>query len=210
MQRQLRCLTSWFKLGVRPLVVNTAKELEDIKSLLPSWCESVASEDVTQCYDRPTQLINSLVNVGITRDVPFLLLNADIEIIGKCNVLIKALEHTDKLTIGVRYNYSTGSPRRATKEAYGLDAFMLSPALARTLPVSPLGIGKPMWDYWLPYHFRSLGIAFNWIDTPYFFHEKHELGWNKNEWEMGKKWMMDTYGESNDYGSPHFRKSLEA
>lgn len=203
--RQVKCLQSWLDIGLPVVVVNTMAELERMQ--LPSGVQSVCREILTTDYDRQTQLVSSLINVGIAIDLPFMLLNSDIEIQGRHEHITQALSNPDKLTIGVRWNYS-GKLQSATSEPWGLDCFLMTPAMAKTLPQMPFGIGKPVWDYWLPLHFRELGHAFNWIKEPFFYHEIHPIAWTQKEWLFGAETLRQQYGFSLFHDSATFRDSL--
>lgn len=202
--RQMHCLQSWLDIGLDVIAVNTPDEISDL--YFPPGVLAYPSDDVTTAYDRPTQRISALVNVGIETDLPFFLVNSDIEIHGHTQVIAQALQAGDQLTIGVRYNYDGAS--EAKLEAWGLDIFGMTPAMARTLPSMPFGIGKPVWDYWLPHHFRSHGFGFHWINSPFFFHQTHSVLWSQKEWLYGAEALRLQYGLSLVHDCAAFRESL--
>ena len=180
-ERQALCLQSWRDIGLQVITVET-----DAKPR-----------------------IKTLIDAGAATGLPFLLINADIEISGDHTLIEAAIEQPEKLTIGIRYNHATADPRgRSRKEAAGLDAFLMTPAMAASVPDLPFTIGQPVWDYWLPYHFRSLGYAFHWIDEPFLFHAAHEIQWSREDWIRGAAWMREYYGIDLDYGNVEYRESL--
>lgn len=207
-ERQHRCLESWVSHGLPVIVVNTQVEIDGFS--LPPGVTAVAREDLTTLYDRGTQFVSSLIDVGIETALPFMLVNSDIEMSGDVKLLDAALSNPDRLTIGIRYNHHATTPiSKAVRELSGLDVFLMTPELATTVPRAPFGIGKPVWDYWLPTHFRSIGTAFHWIREPLFFHEKHKLGWTQSEWTAGRDFLDMTYGVELGYGCSRFRASLD-
>lgn len=204
--RQQRCLDSWRDIGLPIIAVNTAEEIDSLRRWHP-FVEFRVSDSVSTEYDRPTQRIASLIDVGIAIGLQFMLINSDIEIRGDYELIETALSQPQSLTIGVRYNhYSLTTIDESQQEKYGLDAFLMSPELAATVPDMPFAIGKPVWDYWIPHHFRSLGCGFNWINTPFFFHESHPLGWSRSDWGLGADWMKEKYGVN--VGDADFRSLL--
>lgn len=206
--RQKKCLKSWVRHGLPVITVNTQSELDQLS--LPEGVTGVACEKLTQHYDRQTQFVSSLAAAGRETGVPFMLINSDIEISGNVAALDIALLHPDRLTIGIRHNHQAGQNlRNAKPEASGLDVFLMTPDMAATIPEAPFGIGKPVWDYWMPQHFRSLGVEFHWIREPLFFHERHELGWSRKEWKIGCDFLGETYDVHLGYGSSEFRRSLD-
>ena len=180
-ERQSHCLQSWRDIGLDVIQVNTA--------------------------DRPR--IKTLIDAGAATGLPFLLINSDVEISGDHTAIEEAIDSPDKLAIGVRYNHDSNSPRaRSQREGAGLDVFILRPAMAATVPDLPFTIGMPVWDYWLPHHFRSLGYKFHWIREPLFFHARHELQWSREDWTRGAAWLAEHYDIDLGYGSTKFRESL--
>ena len=211
-ERQTRCLQSWRDIGLQVLAVNTAKEHESFTDALKAIVTPIVSDDLTTIFSRQTQRITALIDTGIATDISFLLINADIEMQGNHAAIEDALRVPDKLTIGVRYNYdAAASKRMAYREPDGLDAFLLTPEMASTIPRdSPCGIGKPFWDYWLPHHLRIEGYEFNWMSEPFLFHQNHKLQWSRSEWNRCGKWFANRYGLVLKYGMRDFRESLES
>jgi hypothetical protein len=207
--RQKLCLDSWVAHGIPVIVVNTQAELDTLR--LPPGIRSIAREGLTTLYDRETQYVSTLIEEGMNTNATFMLINSDIEIAGPVSLLDNAIKAADRLTIGIRHNHIAKAPRRrAARELSGLDVFLMTPELADTIPNAPFGIGKPVWDYWLPTHFMSIGRKFHWIKEPLFFHEKHPLGWTQSEWLCGRDFLDRTYGVELGYGCSRFRDSLDA
>jgi hypothetical protein len=179
--RQSLCLQSWRDIGLEVITVDTESKPR----------------------------IKALLDAGSATGLPFLLINADIEMYGDHKLIEAAIVHPEKLTIGIRYNHAPDAARgRSRKETAGLDAFLMTPEMAATVPDLPFTIGQPVWDYWLPYHFRSLGYAFHWIDSPLLFHATHEIQWSREDWVRGSAWLNDHYGVNLEYGSTTFREGL--
>ena len=210
-ERQAYCLQSWRDIGLQVFAVNTAGEHESFSDAIQSIITPIISDDLTTAFDRPTQRVTALTNAGIQSGLPFVLINADVEMQGDHEAIEEALRLPDRLSIGVRYNYSgAGSKRMANRESAGLDAFVLSPEIASTIPTdSPYGIGKPVWDYWLPHHCRKARHVFHWLNEPFLFHEQHDVQWSVEEWNQGCEWFADRYGVVLEYGEREFRESLE-
>lgn len=212
--RQMTCIQSWIDIGLNVICLNTQAEIAQL--YFPPGVTPLASDDVSTSYDRPTQRVSALINAGIQTGLPFFLVNADIEINGHTQVIAAALAEMvwgpsriadSKLTIGIRYNYDEITEPQI--EQWGLDLFGMTPDMARTLPQMPFGIGKPMWDYWLPLHFRERGVGFHWIREPFLFHKSHAIQWSDDEWKLGATVMESTYGYNMMENCLQFRQSLE-
>lgn len=194
--RQRLCLQSWLDVGLRIIAVNSAVEISDFEirfsDLNIDWH---CCDKLTTIYDRPTQKISMLIDVGRQTGQNFILMNSDIEIYGDTQPLAEAFDLTDALTLGVRFNHHPRESRgQAMFEFWGIDVFGMTPDMAATFPDLELGVGKPTWDYLLPEHFRRLGYRFKWIRQPLFFHELHELGWSDAEWLQGAALIQQHYG----------------
>lgn len=208
-ERQRICVQSWRDIGLEVVAVNTAAELARLDTGLSNLVHGYVNENTTLEYAKPTQRISSILKAGRQNGIPFILLNSDIEINGDPQVITDALAEPHKLTIGVRYNHEAGQSITAAEyEPWGLDCFLMTPDLAATVPNLPFGIGKPVWDYWLPHHFRSRAVKFNWIRRPFFFHERHPLGWSQAEWNLGARWMHDFCGVPLAQSSIAYRQTL--
>lgn len=207
LQRQFHCLQSWQRYGLEVITVNTSAELAELE--LPEGVNGVACEDLTTLYEKPTQRITNLLRVAAETRQQTLLINSDIEIHGDPQILDRALEQPERLTIGVRWNHEpTRAKHTAIREQWGLDAFCISPEMAVSIPDAPFGIGKPVWDYWLPACARKQGVRFHWINEPLFYHESHALAWSQAEWQLGADVLMEQCDNCLQYGSADFRLSL--
>lgn len=206
LKHQSVCLDSWKCFGLDIVSVNTAAEIIQLSGVYPQVSQWIERNDTSTMYDRPTQRINQLARVATDLRESILFVNSDIEIYGKQLTLLDRLK-PNTLVAGIRYNYLN---RKAPphRERWGIDAFVLTPAMVESLPHSPLSIGKPVWDYWLPLHFRSLGYAVDLIGEPLFFHRSHTLHWNEREWAIGAEWLGQQYGEPLAGGGQEFRRSL--
>lgn len=210
-QKQAAVLDSWVRFGFTVHAVNTAEEIRKLRAIYPQVHDWIACEETTTDYPTATQRIVMLARVAILLDRTVLLINSDIEVHGPRQRLIDALAKPKTQVVGIRWNYWQGQHKSAKREQWGLDVFSFTPEMAATLPLdAPLGIGRPMWDYWIPCHFRSLGYAFDFIGEPFFFHPAHPVHWSQRDWDFGAKWVMDRYGFSrfNMADSVAFRGSF--
>ena len=199
--RQAECIASWQRFGLTVYSVNTADEIERLRAIYPEvdhWHESNEVTHESGSYDRPTQMIHTICCVSIQIDTPILIMNSDIEIIGQQSTLVERVKE-NSLVAGIRYNYGE-SLLGATREKYGIDAFLITPKMASTLPKLPLSIGRPVWDWWIPYHYRKEGYAMEFIGSPLFFHREHSLNWSPADWYRGRDWVNSHYGVNEAFG----------
>jgi hypothetical protein len=192
LSRQTDCLDSWVRAGLQIISVNASDEIERLTQVYPQVSQWIVSDERSEGYDRQTQRITSLTDVTIQLDRQILLINSDIEIVGSPLILSSAIASGDAV-IGIRHNYRR-KHRDAIREPYGLDAFTFTPDQARSLPRLGFAIGRPMWDYWIPIHFASIGQRMTVIGEPFFYHLAHTPFWNHREWKMGETWVIENYG----------------
>ena len=85
----------------------------------------------------------------------------------------------------------------------------MTPEMAETVPDLPFTIGQPVWDYWIPHHFRRLGYEVHWMREPLLFHARHDIQWSREDWLRGSAWLAEYYKIDLEYGNVEFRKSLD-
>jgi hypothetical protein len=196
--RQSVCLDSWKKLGLSIVSVNSQAEIDKIRGDYPQVDTWITASDP----DCKTQRINTLLDVADLLQTPILLINADIEIHGDQSRLLDFVSQR-KNAVGIRHNYET-HPGKASIEKWGLDAFLVYPEQVGQLSRVKFSIGKPMWDYWLPWELEKFGEC-EWITAPYFFHRSHELAWTPEECTAAHESFSAQFGpiDWNTWRSSH-------
>jgi hypothetical protein len=185
------CLRSWARLGAKIYSGNLPSEIE----LLRSKYSGVEFVEVrgSNAFERQTPRIYDLMQIG--GNVPKLLINSDIEILGDGS-RISAAAADGSAIVGIRYNWA-GSRAKAQQEHWGLDVFMLHPNQIATFPDIDFAIGQVMWDYWIPFHLNLHGFKIDWIGQPYFYHAAHEIHWQSDSFPMAQK-MLDGHYKIED------------
>lgn len=190
LERQPRCLDSWKRFGLTIASVNTSAEVESIQGLYPQVDHWIVEDDQPTLFTRKTQYVHRLVRAAVDLDARPLLINSDIEIFGDQKLLTSIPE--DVAMVGIRHNYSD-TPKSSMREGYGLDAFLLPYRFAQSIPETCYAIGKPFWDYWLPWLMDREGVTQQWIGSPLFYHQSHPLHWNEADWLLGREWFESEY-----------------
>ena len=89
--------------------------------------------------------------------------------------------------IGQDVPVELASKMKATREQWGIDAFAVRPssALLEFFDNLDLRIGRPGWDYVLPYWFKLRGLPLWTIDDPpLLLHRDHPIRWSQASWEQ--------------------------
>lgn len=184
---QSRCLKSWMRLGRRIISGNTPNDIKELQTQYPNVRFLPVSP--SQSFDRPLARIHELMQLGDGK--PVLLINSDIEILGDGS-LIAAAANDGRALAGLRYNWKDHRGN-ANLEQWGIDAFLLHPKQIATFPSLDFAIGETMWDYWIPYHFSTIGEPLEWIGEPYFYHESHPVHWRVESLDTSRAMLSPYY-----------------
>jgi hypothetical protein len=187
--RQLKCLRTWFANGFTVVSVNLEHEIDALKDVFPVTFQV---GQPTLLYDRLVPKVSSLIHAKVNTHSK-LILNSDIEMLHDCSTFLSQAP-----AIGIRRNYFD-TPMDDDIEKWGMDAFLLTNELCDTIPNLDFGIGQPMWDYWVPWHFEKLGVKLNWFADPLFFHKKHDIQWDNSALAIGCQLIEDHYRAGEDW-----------
>ena len=188
--RQRQVLDSWRKCGLSVVVVQPSDEISELQPAFPdvTFIETLRS-------NRGTVYIEAMLNV--VRDRRFVLLNSDVEIIATHEIARKHLFDVHPLVavLGRRWNY-TDDYRDCTPEVHGIDCFSLTPSHVNRLQGGDYEIGKPWWDWWLPYELRRKHVSVRVCGSPILFHQIHGINWSDEDYVFGRDLMTSQYGRS--------------
>ena len=120
-----------------------------------------------------------------------IILNSDLKMLPGC---FDAIQEWQRMTWGEtgclwlrRWNLVEGEPlANASREQWGIDAFAVRPStqLLEFFDRLDLRIGRPAWDYVLPYWFLLRGLPLWTIDDPpLLLHREHPIRWSQHSWE---------------------------
>jgi hypothetical protein len=184
---QNTCLDTWKRAGFTIHSKNRSDDIDQLKQTYPQVSHWHICDDVPTEYQTKTQSIHALAQTAAEIGQRIMLINSDIEIHGEQRIIREAVEDGAVL-VGIRHDYAQ-QWWLGSRFIWGLDAFTFTPDQARALPYDPYAIGKPVWDYWLPQWFRTIGQRMTFIGEPLFFHKLHKTNWNLQEWSMAAQWF---------------------
>jgi FkbM family methyltransferase len=176
-----KCLESWRRAGLEIRSFNHPAEISELTKLFD--IEFVPVEETTiQTFGAHFIPINTLLQWAGDRDMPALFINSDIELRFEPWEMKRIRWLTeDGLCYFVRFNYE-GDYDTAVKEWDGMDAFLLHGRQCELFQPSFLSMGKPYWDYWLPYTFHANSLPIYTVEFPASFHLKHHNRWSWTDW----------------------------
>jgi FkbM family methyltransferase len=178
---QRACVASWRRAGLEVRSFNHPSEIAQLARAID--VEFVPVSDTTErIFAHPFVPIGAFLDWAQSQRAHVLIINSDIEL----NLTPWQLRRLRWLARGglcyfVRYNH-VGVKEQATREAWGIDAFLLDGAYASLFPRSFLSMGRPFWDYWLPHTFAAHGLPIFSVEFPVAFHRNHAQGWSWEDW----------------------------
>jgi hypothetical protein len=188
-ETQLDAVRSWFASGFKVVSVNLEHEIADLKHVFP--VEFQVGE-ATLAYHKLVPKASSLLKAKVRTNLK-LVLNSDIKILRPIDEFL-----TKAPALGIRRNYFD-TPMDDDIERWGIDAFLVSNDVCATFPDLDLGIGQPVWDYWVPWHLERLGLNLNWVGDPIFFHKRHPVRWDESSLQRGYDMIHAHYNDGEDW-----------
>jgi hypothetical protein len=204
--RQGQAIQSWVDMGLRVVCVQRESEIDHLRWNYQHGIEWINNDDVGSFYTKPTQPIKRLAMVAAEIGCAVLVINSDIVLAGDQRTIAEPIEQGKHVSV-IRWDY-TNDIDKATRQSHGIDAFSFTPEQAMSLPDSPLSIGRPFWDYWIPYHARLNDWPSHFIGERFAFHEMHGQRWSMEDWSRGREWVCEEYGESKEFMQEGFRPTL--
>jgi hypothetical protein len=180
-ERQTKCFESWLAQGFDAFCVQGPDEI------IP---ERIAYRTAVTRVDEPgpPRLVHLLRKAK--QHGGAILLNSDLRMLGGAFKAITDAtpEHLAGCFWLRRWNLAEGAPFSSmTREQWGIDAFALNPSEALLDFFEPLDlrIGRPGWDYVLPFWFLLRGLPL-WTldDPPILLHREHPIRWSHASWEQ--------------------------
>lgn len=190
--RHIRAVQSWKQAGLNVVSINSTSEVRQLRGRV-AVDEFIASDELPTAFKVPTQYVHTMLRMASKLGESVLMINSDIEMLGSQNV-IRQLGDNEAM-IGIRTNYSR-SFENVQRERWGLDVFHLPRSIAESIPESIYAIGRPFWDYWLPWLLQRDGVNLRWVGEAVFFHERHPQAWSDDDWQLGRAWFEETYDVS--------------
>ncbi len=175
------CLDSWRRAGLRIVSFNHPSEIPELEKHFD--IDFVGVEDTSiATFGRHFIPVNALLDWASRYNGPVLLINSDIELRMESWALKRARWIAeDGLCFFVRFNHD-GNYAAAVREGHGIDAFLFHGRDAQLFGRSFMSLGKPYWDYWVPYAFASNGRPIHSVEFPVSFHLRHQNRWSWEEW----------------------------
>jgi len=190
-------LRSWVAAGLSIAAVQQHDEIAKLQQEYWQVQHFIPAKPWQSIYAKPTVLVSDMLAVATKLATPIVLINSDIEIEGFQQRLLAARDSA-AVTVCRRHNYSADKSL-ATPEQWGFDAFVVSPHQVAGLDAARYEIGRPVWDYWLPYALRHIGYKLELLDAQLLYHRDHPQRWAESERQLGIDWFQAQFGQVSDW-----------
>lgn len=184
--RQIECLESWLSQGFDVVGVQSDQEIVPDRIL----GRTRGRIDFLRIPEPgPPRLVHLLRQAATIKGA--IVLNSDLEMLPGFTDAIWQWSTATHGQLGClwlrRWNYVPASGVAPTREQWGIDAFAVraSTPLLAFFDGLDLRIGRPGWDYVLPYWFLLRGLPLWTIDEPpLMLHREHPIRWSQAAWEQ--------------------------
>ena len=175
------CIESWRRAGLHVVSFNHPSEIPELEKHFDIDFVPVEETSIAT-FGRHYIPVNALVDWAGQYNGPVLFINSDIEL-RMANWELKRARWVAEngLCYFVRFNHDSDHVR-AVREPDGIDAFLFHGRDAHLFPRSFMSLGKPYWDYWVPYTFSSNGRPIYSVEFPVSFHLRHQNRWSWEDW----------------------------
>jgi hypothetical protein len=195
-------LQSWLDVGFTKIVsFNTVEEIKQLKETYLNRVNKnelafhalLPSETGVDIFDdkKKVPLIDVILDFAHSlSQYQAIIINADIYLEGKEKIQKLLAIGQEKLCMVSRYNYDNDFDiNNCTIEKFGLDMFVFPTHNIVDIKCSNLCIGKPLWDYWIPFNLVLNGEKVISIHDKIAFHKNHPKQWNMGD----HKKMQENY-----------------
>lgn len=174
-------LDTWRTAGLTPVSLNHPSEVAALRDLYPGVEFVATAETAEAAFGRPYVRVNALLD-WVAQHGPALFINADLHLTATPAQLARLGElAATSLPYLLQYNHTSTGVH--VVEPCGISAFLMSPRLVPLYATSYLCLGKPWWDYWVPYAAQRAGVPLCCPTQVLCVHEAHtRSGWSEDDW----------------------------
>jgi hypothetical protein len=131
---------------------------------------------------------------AVAADGPALLINSDIAIESTTPEFRRDWLAIEDRTLRVGCRWEVKPDGSQYLQRWGVDAFLITPAMLADFRDIGFRIGKPAWDYWFVIHYSSLGYRIRAKIDRGLMHNSHPPDWTETEGRDGLAIIHREYG----------------
>jgi hypothetical protein len=214
-EAQRVALQSWRAAGLSVLSVNSRSEVAELHRHFPDVAFTTIDQPVED-RGRPFVPIRALIQAAKESPAHICgIINSDIEFRGTGSFFdLVRREASGALVFGNRIDVADAAATRGKAFRNGYDFFFWERENCGLLEETPMVLGLPWWDFWLPLHAHSQGLTIKRVVTSAMIHLVHPVGWDTpNFVKFGQRCaetLASTYACWNDERPPADRAFLHS
>jgi len=185
LEKQKAAITSWKVLGFSVVSLNSASEIEQLKSNYQDVTFQMVNRDAKTEVGKPLIYFDDIL--GYFREHPSKIcgiVNSDIQLQADENFATWVLKEAENAVIfGSRIEIETLEQRRGELYDKGFDFFFFDSKYLKDFPASNFCLGLPWWDFCLPLIAWQRGWTLKRLVTPIAYHLKHSVNYDNPNWQ---------------------------
>ena len=213
-EAQRAALQSWRAAGLSVVSVNSRSEAAAVREHFPDVTFKLIDRPIEDIRGRPFVPIQAMIQAAKESSAEICgIINSDIEFRGDESFFdVVRREAPGALVFGNRIDVADAAAGSGKAFRNGYDFFFWSQENSDLFEETPMVLGLPWWDFWLPLHAHSQGLKIKRVITSAMIHLVHPIGWDTpNFVKMGQRCaatLASTYGRWSDESPPADRAFL--
>jgi hypothetical protein len=213
-EAQRAALQSWRAAGLSVVSVNSRMEAAELREHFPDVTFKLIDQPIEDIRGRLFVPIRAMIQAAKESSADICgIINSDIEFRGDESFFDSVRrEAPGALVFGNRIDVADAAATSGKAFRNGYDFFFWSRENSDLFEETPMMLGLPWWDFWLPLHAHSQGLKIKRVVTSGMVHLLHPIGWDTpNFVKMGQRCaetLASTYRRWSDESPPADRAFL--
>jgi glycosyltransferase involved in cell wall biosynthesis/ADP-heptose:LPS heptosyltransferase/tetratricopeptide (TPR) repeat protein len=184
--KQVKAINSWHKLGFEVISVNNPDEIEILREHFPLVNFVEAKRNAKELLGKPYIYIDDILEQLKTAGCNICgIVNSDIFLVANENTLsVIRKEAENSFVYGSRVEVDSLDNLNGELYDRGFDFFFFDKSLIELFPKSDFCIGATWWDYWLPLVSILTQCRTRMFVTPFAAHVRHRYKWDEKQWHL--------------------------
>lgn len=180
---QVVALDSWIAAGFNIIAVNTAEEIQYLKSFFPKIEFYPASANGRAKFGKPFIYLDQIFAALSEKGTNICgIINSDIHLACKNLKEVVARECQNAFVFGARLDVMSLDNSNDAMWYRGFDYFFFEQKLINLYPAEEFCLGLPWWDYWIVLIPLSRGITVKRVVSPAVKHIIHSARYSLEAW----------------------------
>jgi hypothetical protein len=179
-EAQQAALRSWQAAGLSVVSVNSASEAAAMRQHFPDITFRVLDKTTDDSHGRPLIPVQALIQAAVQVPADICgIINSDIEFRGEPAFFDRVRrEVPGALVFGNRIDFEDAGFAGGKAYRFGYDFFFWERENSALFEETPMVLGLPWWDFWLPLQARGQGLATKRFVTSSMAHIVHPTGYD--------------------------------